>query len=240
MGMVVDSYRFAAPVDFDPETDITWSALWWAEGSEFDALNLSDGNAVATWPDESGTADLTQSTAGLRPSYVAADAAFNNQPLVSFASDWLSTASTSTVSAPWTWVMIVSATDTSSGAILDTDTPRQLVQRINSGSQWRWFQRVVDAGTFAAGTPYFAVGKEATGGNTIYANGTLQASGSGTTNGVGTGRLGINAVPSSGAGIPNGTTKVALLGLYSGDITADSAWEDFKTWVTSHYGITIA
>lgn len=33
---------------------------------------------------------------------------------------------------------------------------------------------------------------------------------------------------------------IAFMGLYSGDVTADAKWSQFKTWVTSYYGITVA
>ena len=34
--------------------------------------------------------------------------------------------------------------------------------------------------------------------------------------------------------------SIAFVGIYEGDITADGSWADMETWVTDHYGITIA
>lgn len=63
---------------------------YWSEGPEFAALSLGDGAAVATWPDEVGTADLTQGTAGSRPAYDADG--LGGKPAVWFQTDYMQTA----------------------------------------------------------------------------------------------------------------------------------------------------
>ena len=36
------------------------------------------------------------------------------------------------------------------------------------------------------------------------------------------------------------TGSIAFAGIYEGDLTADAKFAAFKTWVASHYGITVA
>ena len=71
---------FMSQVDtaFDIENDIAWDYLYWASGSEFQALGLSDGGEVTSWPDEVGSADLS----GGGVQYRASVAALNSKPAV--------------------------------------------------------------------------------------------------------------------------------------------------------------
>lgn len=78
---------------------VGWTHAWCTEGPEFLSAVPSGGFSgivvgsvgvggaaatVATWPDEIGTADLTQATASLQPLYVPSDSNLNGKPTVSF------------------------------------------------------------------------------------------------------------------------------------------------------------
>lgn len=85
---------------------------------EADAVGGSpaDGDALATWTDQSVSAkNATQATAGKKPIYKASVAAFNNQPVVRFASasaQIMDTASpVSVLTTGYTHIVICSASD---------------------------------------------------------------------------------------------------------------------------------
>ena len=73
-----------------------YGSYLWLKGDGI--TGLSDGDAVATWPDSSGNSrHFTQATAGLRPTWQTNEA--NGRPVVRFdgADDWL----TNTTKADW-------------------------------------------------------------------------------------------------------------------------------------------
>lgn len=84
MTMYLDWIEPVAAGGFDPETDIAWHSLFWAEGTAFTALGLSDTDQVSTWPNETGESDATQATSANKPTYDASHADFNNQPVIDF------------------------------------------------------------------------------------------------------------------------------------------------------------
>ena len=69
---------------FNPETDITWHSLFWAEGTDFVAEGYGDTDPITTWPNETGESDATQATGSRQPLYTASHASLNNQPAVDF------------------------------------------------------------------------------------------------------------------------------------------------------------
>lgn len=104
-------------------------------------LLVTQAGTVSAWGDSSGTGDanknLAQATAGKRPTYTAADAAYNNQPTATYAGASLqeldSAAWSAALSAPYT-VFVVGNYDGGVGAegwVGDSTNLVQLV--INNG-----------------------------------------------------------------------------------------------------------
>jgi hypothetical protein len=80
MAAIAAAGDLTVPV-FDP-LSLPWTHAWWAEGPAMAALGYSDGGLVGTWPDEIGSADLTQATSANRPVFRASSASFNSKPMV--------------------------------------------------------------------------------------------------------------------------------------------------------------
>lgn len=232
---------------FNPITGVGWTHAYWAEGPEFVALGLSDGGAVATWPDEIGTDDLTQSTAGLRPTYRTAGT-INSVPAVrgdgtqyyrdvAFASAMAQPHSTVVItrltSVAGTWATIIDGT---------SDARAWLGVRVSGTLNWNLFAGggVAQAGTPAANTGYMLRAFFSGSSSLLDVNGTNVVP---TGTAVGTqNRGGISLFNSSvQLGQPAVVAgDIAFVGVFNGDVTGDPKWAQFKTWVTSHYGITIA
>lgn len=102
---------------YDPVTALPWLAFWRAE-------TLPEG-PVALWPDEAGTNDLTQATTAARPS-MAPDAAFGGEPVIVFdgVDDLMKSPIFSTLTQPYTFVMVLSATaaTSSTGRLIGAET----------------------------------------------------------------------------------------------------------------------
>jgi hypothetical protein len=80
MGAIAAAGDLTVPA-FDP-LSLPWTHAYWAEGPAMAALGYSNGASVDLWPDEIGSADLTQATSARRPKFRAAYAALNNRPAI--------------------------------------------------------------------------------------------------------------------------------------------------------------
>jgi hypothetical protein len=242
MGLVVDSYRFAAAgPSFDPETDITWHSLFWAEGTDFVAQGYTNGDAVGTWPNETGETDATATTGA---TFTAADADLNSQPSVATTvAANLQTAAFSSNPSYTSGVSIVVigyVGEESNGVFFDGRVST------NRNNLWRQFTLYkIFAGSSVSSAVVATVGAKlmvaqfdgGAGSDSLVVNGTSILSGN------------AGAQTLTGASLATrfskGATEAslgswALFGVYEGDITVDGAYADFEAWVTSHYGITIA
>lgn len=98
---------------FDP-LSIGWSHVHWVSGPKMLALGLSEGGAVASWPDEVTTnaRDLSQSTAGARPTFRAAHASFGGKPVLEFdgTSDFMISANWSAALSQANYIYMVART----------------------------------------------------------------------------------------------------------------------------------
>lgn len=230
---------------FNPETDITWHSFSWAEGTNFVARGIVDGGSVQTWDNETGESALTQATAGKRPLYRASVAALNGQPAIDFdgTDDILVSADfttnpdyTSKVSMVWVGNLnSVSGTRT----ILDgNDLTNYHLFGCTSGAWWIRGSTTVTGGTAATGAHLIVAifdAATAAGGDIVdvdNANVITDDAGNRSVDGW------------SVCGRNNNTNYVdgeaALAGIYEGNIKSDPEWSNFKTWVTSHYGITLS
>lgn len=231
---------------FNPATSITWHSLFWAEGTEFAALGLADTNVVGTWPNETANADATQATASKKPAYVASCSALNNQPAVFWTqanAQGLSTATFSpAVTAPYTLVAI--AERTTATGIGPRVLSQQDVLSVYAADANVWTMELGSSSN-SASVANQTIGAKlqrvladgSTGTDYLYVNETQRIA----TN-VGAAkptRLDLGGVRGDAYNRSWGG-HIALIGIYLGDITADGQWSAFKTWITAHYGITLA
>jgi hypothetical protein len=228
---------------FDPITDVGWAHAYWAEGPEFVALGYADGAAVSNWPDEIGTADLTQATGSKQPAYRASGTHFS-LPCVDFdgTADFLGPVAYSSIGLTHSVVVIV-ANDTNGTDIYFVDgfdsTHRRIVGITFPGSsQWRHY-----AGASAVGGSGTAAGKHALRSKIVSgtsdlltadgANATTATAGDQTMTGLTAG------ADYTGTGaFFNGRT--AFIGVYSGDVTGDGGWAGLVTWASTKYGVTLS
>lgn len=224
----------AEPAGFNPETDMTWHSLFWAEGSAFTALGLSNGDPIGTWPNEAGESSAS-SSGGNRPVYVAAEGDLSGKPSVDFlGSRYLVTSAFgSNPSYPISIVMVVS----------DLSHDQPLIDGINSSNRNHIYESGDDFAIYAGSTrgssrsyaghaAIIAKFDGGTGSDVLIVEGSTVINanaGSQTLTGL---AIGVNFT--LGAYRHEGT--IAFLGIYEGDIESDPAYADLKAWVLSHYG----
>lgn len=244
MSMVIDSYRFtAAGAAFDVETDIAWHSLWWAEGTNFAAEGYGNGDQVDVWPNESAESDLSQAVAADRPLYVSSG--IGGRPAVDFVDDLDGMAGTLSagLSQPFTLVALCSFDDADQNSrTVMGDYASCRIRTSSSGNG----QVRLEAGTDTQprvdsspnGTAYLWVGVFDGASSVIYRNGTqFGPSGTPGSNALST----TMEVGSSGSGGGSGMPGIyPLFAVYDGDLATDGNWSAFKSWVASHYGLTIA
>lgn len=220
---------------FHPINDIAWHAAFWTEGTDFTALGLSNGAAVGTWPDETANnRDLTQATAGSKPTYTASSAGFNNHPTVATdgTADFMQTAS---------WTGLSSATIVLVGKLTGGSTTKIIVDGIgssnrnalNSNSSGKWG---LNAGTSIASAAnsdtslhYFRAEFAAT--DTLMIDGASSISGD-----AGSQTLTGLTFGSRYDGTANfGAFEAAFIGVYSGALSTDDK-ADLLAWSQSFYG----
>ena len=226
---------------FNPENDITWHSLFWAEGTGFKARGYSDGGTVSTWDNETGETDAT--SGNTKVTYDEVDTNLNNQPSVAFngTNGALETAAFS-VNPTYSIsiVAIISLVDTAANRTICDNyaSPNHRLFFRGSDDKIAWkIGTTTTASTFVAGAGAHGVVATAdgsTGNETITVAGTTYLNtnvGDDTISGLSIGK------DTGSAHVYNGT--IALIGIYEGDVTADGSWSDFQTWASDHYGVTI-
>lgn len=231
--------------DFDPESDIDWHTLFWAEGTDFVAEAYSDTDSVGTWPNETGESDATEATN--QPVYDDSLAALNNQPAVTFGGSTLVKLQTSAFSsnpdytAGVSIIAIVDKTGTGQyNGICDgigTSNRNLIYSGVSELRPQIFAGSAVTAGADGWTGQFLVRGffDGSTGTDTLHLNETVRCSGSAgahTLTGVRIGNIIAGAQSLKGS--------MALFGIYEGDITADGSWSDFTDWAEDHYGLTIA
>ena len=217
---------------FDPLT-VGWTHAYWAEGPEFVALGLSNGGAVGTFPDEIGTADLTQGTGSAQPAFQSSVAALGNRATVkSDGADWVGPTTITIITQPFSVVVVESGA--SAGSLLVSTAGDLGWCFYMSGGVW-----LANAGSTISG------GSADSGAHMLrfYANGassklaedeTVVVTGNAGT--YGAGPIQLFRIP---VGF-NSAAHLAFVGIYAGDVTTDPKWASFKAWAATHYGLTIA
>ena len=249
MSLATQMRRAAAGVSvgggaFNPETDITWHSLFWAEGTDFQAQGYTDTDTVTNWPNETGETDAASSPAW--PTFDASNPDLNGQPAVDFSTSNGTRIETANFSTPPSYpisVVVIGKFGAGSGlndALFDgNDSTNRNSILIGSGSTWRIF---ATSGTVQGGTsdtnPHLFVGyfDGSTGNERLDVDGTTVTSGSD----AGSAQLDGLRIGNLRAGTFSCEGHIAMLGIYEGDITADGSWGDFTTWVEDHYGLSIA
>jgi len=243
----------AAPGVFDPETDIGWHSLFWAEGTNMTAEGYTNLDDVGTWPNETAESDLTQSTTLWKPHYTDSKATLNNKPAVQYDGtnthllDLASWTSDPGYSSTYLTVVFVFTVDSASAGLWYLAST-SLSQASNRHQMWLQpetpmrmaaYHGATQANNGTVGTSNFHRYRFiSTSANDLgYINEVERIAGNaGTGTGFDAFALGNN--PSTRSSELDGA--VALVGIYEGDITADGSWADFKTWIDDHYGITLA
>lgn len=130
MGLVVDSYRFAAAGGAFAPTDIAGCTLW---TSADEITGKSDGDIVLTWNDQSGnTNDMTTATNG--PTYKTS--IINSLPILRFdgSNDLLETVAAS-IGPNYTLFLVAQYVTGAATGIIDSDqSPDRLFQYRWSGA----------------------------------------------------------------------------------------------------------
>ena len=217
---------------------VGWTHAHWAEGPEFLALGLSNGAAVSNWPDEIGTADLVQATETKQPAYAATGGANSKPAIDPDGGDWLRVTYTPSIAQPVTVVVVGAMSTSASGELIDgavEDTG--YINYISSGGgTFRMYAGAYITGPTGNTSPHLFM---------AYYNGAssvLGVDGSETSGNAGTAAR--NGVTVFGRGAPgnneNQSNPASFVGVFTGDVRTDPKWAQFKAWVTSHYGITVA
>ena len=229
-----------AGADFDPEADITWHSLFWAEGTNMTAEGYSDTDAVDAWPNETAEQDLAQASASLQPTFDAVHPGFNDRPVVdSDASEYMQTAAFDTAPDYTSRVSFVAVAkyDSIAGYIWASITGDTRNDTYGSASSYKFYTAAAELSVTGANTnPHLFIGVypgSAGGGIDGYIDG-VDGGNTGTTSAELTG-LSIFARYDGTTSKMNG--QIAFIGIYEGDITTDGAYDDLKAWVHYHYGI---
>lgn len=237
--MVMDPYRFPTEAGpFDPETDITWHSLFWAEGSDFLAQGYSDTDTVTTWPNETGESDGAADGAPVLDIDGVA-----GQPAVVYNGSNSHATSAFSVNPSYTsgvTVVVIGRQVGSDGG------NRFLFDGIGASNRNAVFRSGGTGGVIYAGSSQnnASFTNDADFGLTAFystsGNEVLTVDGVETVNAAaGSQTLTGLTIGENYAGSNGGTWRVAFFGVYEGDITGDGSWADFQSWASSHYGVTI-
>lgn len=225
MSLVVDPYRFGS--QFDPLTAIAWRAAWWASDPGWS--NPGDGNVVTTWRDGTGNGRDMTGSGSTKPTYRASVAAFNNKPAIDFTAASKTLTLTDSLSGGFSFVVICNHTtvDGSNRYSFGNFSDGWMVGALNT-SNWRLYNGM-DTAVAPNTSAHMFVGYVNSGSSKLLVDAT-SASGS----------IGTSAYTAP-AWNPffGGWLGYAVWGsLIAGDVTANSQWSAFKSWVTATYGIT--
>jgi len=264
---IVNPHSVAA-AGFNPETDINWHTLFWAEGTKYKATNTVNGAQITTLPDEYGAVadDATMSTGSSHFLHGTGTAGvLNGQPY------WNTTANPHGTMSTGPWVKAPPYVGTQSGStviiIFEPNNPTTTHSMLMSGpNQAMGYLYMASGNTLAvygnSGGTAGAWGsslaptkgavnalrwyRTALQWSYMYLNGlTGQQVGYATPGGYArygvTGNEGVQLGSYATGGYPF-QGAMAFMGIYSdnnGYITSDPKWNDLKAWALSHYGATL-
>ena len=238
--MLVDPYRFGT---FNPLTGWTTDPVHAVWASDPSWTPPADGGAVSSWRNGGSVGgDLVQATGSKQPTYDASLGAYNNQPVVTFATDDVLAVNPADIAQPYYLVVIgnvAAATANMAFVGVGGSAAYRVGTDSATGAQWRWVPGSgIQGGTVDTGPHLFVAAADG-------ANGFLEIDGAS----VAIGNVGTNAltVLSVGAGVSivgsyaaylNGS--IAYAAVFNTDPTGQAEWADFKAWCLSFYGIAVA
>jgi hypothetical protein len=215
---------------FNPETDIAWHSLFWAEGAAFKALGLADGDDVTTWPDEMQfIANLPY--VGTAPTYESLNSELG-QPSVSLggAGGFVGAAFATSVSQPFTIVLVCDdqVATTSQSALWSGNV---IVWSFNSFYRWKT-RTNIDGGTPVNGAQsIIGLADSASTNSSLWVNSSEVIANADT---------GTSDTTNHEIGNVNGSYYfqggISFVGLFDGDLTLESNYADLLGWLQSHYG----
>ena len=224
---------------------VGWAHAYWADPSapEFGALGLANNAAAATWPDEVGTADLSQATSNRRPLYKTAGANLGKPCLAFFASggqeDYYPPAAYSTIGPTHTVVLLLrdNMTGVDHYYVDGKDSShRRIVGALGTNVYRHYAGAVADGGTNTAGKKGVRSKIVSGTSDVLTVNGSTVTSASAGDQDL-TGLTVCAAYDGTGAFTE---CEFAFIGVYAGDVTADPGWSDFVAWASAYYGITLS
>lgn len=222
--------------------NIAWANSVWAGDSSW--TNPGDGNPVDSMRNPSGGGDPA-ATSTNRPTYRASVATYNNQPGVQFvrANSQRLDVDITDVAQPYSLVVVGNTSGTANG-------PERLVGIGNNTSRGMG-DISSPSNSFAVNAATSLVGSTTNASPHLfrfYANdtssvlaidGTTVASGAAGTNPMARFTLGVgsNATPTFADYLEGYIVFAAVI---AGDVASNAEWVNFKSWVATTYGLTIA
>ena len=236
----------AATPAFNPLTSWTTAPIHGVWASDPAWTPPADGGAVSSWRNGGSVGgDLVQATGSKQPTYDASLAAYNNAPVVTFATDDVLAVNPADIAQPYHLVVIG---NTAGGTGVERLIGIGGGEVVNNGSgigdsgTGAWNLRADGPTLSIAGcdaNPHLFVGT-CNGGSSA-----LSVDGASTAGSIGTGAIEVMALgASSNATLSaynfylNGS--IAYAAVFTTDPTALPEWAAFKAWVLTTYGITVA
>jgi hypothetical protein len=226
---LVDSGTSGSSIGIDPD------------GNDWSAYGTAWLWRVVELLNETGESDL-RNTSSSGEAISFEDAAFNSKTVIDFRNNsYFRTSGGFLVDPSYTSgvsIIAIGSTDlpTTNQALCGGESNQNNIAI--SGSQW-----AIDAGTEqAAGTPDTSAHLFIAFFDGSASNDTLSVDGTGVIDASAGSQMldGLTAGNRQQFGSPRWDGRFAFLGVYEGDITADGKFSALKTWVTDHYGITVA
>ena len=259
------SVAAAAGGGFNPETDITWHTLFWAEGTKYKATNSVNNAQITTVPDEYGAAadDATMATGSAHFTHQTGTAGvLNGQP------HWKTSSYSHGNMTTGTWAKAVPSGPTTSLIIIcEPNAPRSMGMMMDgpmAGNGYGIVQDHMSAGLRIYGND--TIGLTSFGTGHILPGGSVNAIRISRSTIVADAYIHLNSI----APIPFGTASTGgfasygypnqgvqlnsfsqtggtypfqgampFVGIYDGQISSHAQWSNLKAWALSHYGATL-
>ena len=262
---IVNPYAVAS-AEFNPETDIGWHTLFWAEGTKYKATNSVNGAQITRVPDEYGAAadDATMATGSPYFTHRTGTAGvLNGQPhwLTTYTHGQMTTGTWSKAvpSGPTTSLIIICEPDGVNrvgGMLIDGPMAGNGYGFVHDNLSSLGFRIY---GQNSIGLTNFNTGHLLTGGSvnairisrsTIFTDAYIHlnslapipfgSAGTGGFSSYGYPNQGVqlNSFAAGGGTYPfHGA--MPFVGIYDGQISSHAKWNDLQAWALSHYGATL-
>lgn len=230
---------------FNPLTAIAWEAAGWASDPAW--TNPGNGNAVSSWRNggsRAGAGDFAQATGNRQPLFRSSVAGLNGQPALDFdgVNDYIQTANFSSALTTAATMVVIGkrngATNIANGRLADTSEAATyttlIANQISTGRIGAYASGYFSGTGPTQDTAAHLFRLYVNGASSVLAVDTTTVSGTlSTSNCAYLGTGGRKSLDDA-----NLDSSIAFVGLYAGDITANSQWAAFKSWVLSTYGIS--